>query len=145
LLARKTVALESAPECFPLSDVLEVHRGSPEWDSQDGRFAPKAVVPGRFAATRMQTFAQVWSVQTSAAGGQSPFSFSGWNDPFAKGRRARGTQDIPEIDIDKVFELGVMLTARVLWEELGVGQAIRDCPARAALTAPHAHESPHFS
>jgi Transposase DDE domain len=50
---------------------------------------------------------------------------------------ARGTQAIPEIDIDKVFELGVVLTARALWEELGIGPAIRDCAARATLTAPH--------
>src|ERR1700722_18496126 len=34
---------------------------------------------------------------------------------------ARGTQAVPEIDIDKVFELGVVLTARALWEELGIG------------------------
>src|ERR1700760_2213731 len=50
---------------------------------------------------------------------------------------ARGTQAIPEIDIDKVFDLGVVLTARSLWEELGIGPAIRDCTARASLTAPH--------
>ena len=49
----------------------------------------------------------------------------------------RGTQAIPEIDIDKVFELGVVLTACSLWEELGIGPAIRDCTARASLTAPH--------
>jgi transposase len=49
----------------------------------------------------------------------------------------RGTQDVPEIDIDKVFEFGVVLTARALWEQLGIGQAIRDCAARATLTAPH--------
>ena len=50
---------------------------------------------------------------------------------------ARNTQDIPEIDIERVFELGVVLAARALWEELGIGEAIRDCTARAALTAPH--------
>ena len=49
----------------------------------------------------------------------------------------RGTQAIPEIDIDKVFDLGVVLTARSLWEELGIGPAIRACTARASLTAPH--------
>jgi len=50
---------------------------------------------------------------------------------------ARNTQDIPEIDIERVFELGVVLAARALWEELGIGEAIRDRTARAALTAPH--------
>jgi transposase len=44
---------------------------------------------------------------------------------------------IPEIAIERVFELGVVLTARALWEELGIGEAIRDCTSRAALTAPH--------
>jgi hypothetical protein len=36
-----------------------------------------------------------------------------------------------------VFELGVVLAARTLWEELGIGPAIRACAARAKLTAPH--------
>src|SRR6476469_9900429 len=47
------------------------------------------------------------------------------------------TQDVPEIEIDRVFELGVVLAARTVWEELGVGAAIRGCAARANLTAPH--------
>jgi hypothetical protein len=42
------------------------------------------------------------------------------------------SQDIPEIEIDGVFELGIVLTARTLWEELGIGTAIRACAARAA-------------
>jgi hypothetical protein len=50
---------------------------------------------------------------------------------------ARSTPGIPEIDIERVFDLGVVLAARALWEELGIGEAIRDCAARAALTAPH--------
>lgn len=54
-----------------------------------------------------------------------------------EGTIAAGRQNIPEIDIDKVFEFGVVLTARTLWEELGIGEAIRGCAVRAALTAPH--------
>ena len=50
---------------------------------------------------------------------------------------ARGKTDLPEIDIDAVFELGVVLTARKLWEDLGIGEAIRTCMTRAGLTAPH--------
>jgi hypothetical protein len=44
---------------------------------------------------------------------------------------------IPEIEIDGVFELGVVLAARGLWEELGIGPAIRRCVEQAGLTAPH--------
>jgi hypothetical protein len=50
---------------------------------------------------------------------------------------AKGAPGIPEIDIERVFELGVVLAARALWEELGIGPAIRACTARAKLTAPH--------
>jgi hypothetical protein len=50
---------------------------------------------------------------------------------------AGNTPGIPEIDIERVFELGVVLATRALWEELGIGEAIRDCTSRAALTAPH--------
>jgi len=50
---------------------------------------------------------------------------------------ASGTHAIPDIEIDRVFELGVVLAARVLWEDLGIGAAIRQCATRAALTAPH--------
>jgi hypothetical protein len=50
---------------------------------------------------------------------------------------ARGKNDLPEIDIDAVYELGVVLTAHKLWEELGIGEAIRTRMARAELTAPH--------
>jgi hypothetical protein len=47
------------------------------------------------------------------------------------------TRDIPNIDIERVFELGVVLAARTLWEELGIGPAIRRCSEQAKLTAPH--------
>ena len=50
---------------------------------------------------------------------------------------AKTAPGIPEIDIERVFELGVVLAARALWEELGIGPAIRACAARARLTAPH--------
>src|SRR3984957_5576321 len=43
----------------------------------------------------------------------------------------------PEIEIERVFELGVALAARSLWEELGIGPAIRRCAEQAKLTAPH--------
>jgi hypothetical protein len=43
----------------------------------------------------------------------------------------------PEIEIERVFELGVVLAARSLWEELGIGPAIRRCAEQAKLTAPH--------
>src|SRR5919205_4231658 len=51
---------------------------------------------------------------------------------------ARGKASLPDIEIDAVFELGVVLAARTLWEELGIGQAIRDCIAEGELSAPHA-------
>jgi hypothetical protein len=41
------------------------------------------------------------------------------------------TSDRPEIEIEWVFELGVVLTARALWEELGIGPAIRRCTEQA--------------
>jgi transposase len=50
---------------------------------------------------------------------------------------ARGTTTLPEIDIEAVFELGAVLAARGLWEELGIGEAIRSRLTRAGLTAPH--------
>jgi transposase len=50
---------------------------------------------------------------------------------------SRGKTAIPEIDLDAVFELGVVLAARGLWEELGIGEAIRIRMERAGLTAPH--------
>jgi Transposase DDE domain len=49
----------------------------------------------------------------------------------------RGKTAVAEIEIDAVFELGVVLTARGLWEELGIGEAIRTRMSRAGLTAPH--------
>jgi hypothetical protein len=47
---------------------------------------------------------------------------------------ARG---LPEIEIERVFELGVVLVARALWEALGIGQAIRRRLDAAGLSAPH--------
>jgi Transposase DDE domain len=49
----------------------------------------------------------------------------------------RGKTAVAEIEIDAVFELGVVLAARGLWEELGIGEAIRTRVDRAGLTAPH--------
>jgi hypothetical protein len=50
---------------------------------------------------------------------------------------ARGKTALAEIDIEAVFELGVVLAARGLWEDLGIGPAIRSRMAQAGLTAPH--------
>ena len=50
---------------------------------------------------------------------------------------ASTTQAIPEIEVDRVFELDVVLAARGLWEDLGIGAAIRRCIATGELTAPH--------
>jgi hypothetical protein len=50
---------------------------------------------------------------------------------------ARGKTAVAEIEIDAVFELGVVLAARGLWEDLGIGEAIRTRMSRAGLTAPH--------
>ena len=47
------------------------------------------------------------------------------------------TSDRPEIEIERVFELGVVLAARSLCEELGIGPALRRCAEPAKLTAPH--------
>src|SRR6195952_3829268 len=49
----------------------------------------------------------------------------------------RGKTAVAEIEIDAVFELAIVLTARGLWEELGIGEAIRIRADRAGLTAPH--------
>src|SRR3954453_10569793 len=48
-----------------------------------------------------------------------------------------GKAGLPEIEIDAVFELGVVLAARAIWEELGIGEAIRTRLMRAHLSAPH--------
>jgi hypothetical protein len=50
---------------------------------------------------------------------------------------ASRTQELPPIEIEQVFELGVVLAARGLWEDLGIGAAIRRCIAEGELTAPH--------
>jgi hypothetical protein len=44
---------------------------------------------------------------------------------------------LPDIEIDAVYELGIVLAARTLWEDLGISAAIRDCIAEGELTAPH--------
>lgn len=49
----------------------------------------------------------------------------------------RGKTAVAEIDIDAVFGLGIVLAARCLWEELGIGEAIRTRMNRAGLSAPH--------
>jgi hypothetical protein len=50
---------------------------------------------------------------------------------------SRGKVSLPDIEIDAVFELGVILAARTLWEDLGIGAAIRACIAEGELSAPH--------
>jgi transposase len=50
---------------------------------------------------------------------------------------APGKSVLPEIEIDAVFELGVVLAARSLWEQLGIGAAIRTRLERAGLIALH--------
>jgi hypothetical protein len=62
------------------------------------------------------------------------------NRVLEDGNEATGsaaTPDRPEIEIERVFELGVVLAARACWEELGIGPAIRRCAEQAKLTAPH--------
>jgi hypothetical protein len=49
----------------------------------------------------------------------------------------RGKSSLPDIEINAVFELGVVLAARALWEELGIGAAIRSRLTQAHLSAPH--------
>jgi hypothetical protein len=49
----------------------------------------------------------------------------------------RTTSELPQIELDRVFELGVVLAARTLWEDLSIGAAIRRCIAEAGLAAPH--------
>jgi hypothetical protein len=48
-----------------------------------------------------------------------------------------GKASLPDIEIDVVFELGVVLAARAMWEALGIGEAIRTRLMRAQLSAPH--------
>ena len=50
---------------------------------------------------------------------------------------ADGSAALPEIEIERVFEPGVVLAARQLWEELGIGAAIRRRAEGAGLAAPH--------
>jgi hypothetical protein len=51
---------------------------------------------------------------------------------------AAGGTPPPGIEIGRVFDLGVVLAAQTLWEDLGIGPAIRRCLAQAELSAPHA-------
>jgi len=55
----------------------------------------------------------------------------------AAGAIATNDKALPDIEIEAVFELGVVLAARTLWEDLGIGQAIRGCIAEGELSAPH--------
>ncbi|MBV9681134.1 MAG: IS1634 family transposase [Solirubrobacterales bacterium] len=48
-----------------------------------------------------------------------------------------GKASLPDIEIDAARELGVVLAARTLWEDLGIGAAIRGCVAEGELSAPH--------
>jgi hypothetical protein len=50
---------------------------------------------------------------------------------------AHGKASIPDIEIEAVYELGVVFAARTLWEDLGIGAAIRSCIAEGELSAPH--------
>ena len=52
----------------------------------------------------------------------------------------RDKASLPDIEIDAVFELGVVLAARTLWENLGIGAAIRSGIAEGELSAPHSME-----
>jgi len=49
----------------------------------------------------------------------------------------RDKTSLPDIAIDAVFELGIVLAARTLWEDLGIGAAIRGCITEGDLSAPH--------
>ena len=49
----------------------------------------------------------------------------------------REKASLPDIEIDAVFELGIVLAARSLWEDLGIGAAIRACITEGELSAPH--------
>jgi hypothetical protein len=50
---------------------------------------------------------------------------------------ADGSAALPEIEIERVFERGVVLAARQLWEDLGIGAAVRRCAEGAGLSASH--------
>ncbi|HEY0376726.1 MAG TPA: IS1634 family transposase [Pyrinomonadaceae bacterium] len=44
---------------------------------------------------------------------------------------------LPEIEIERVYEWGVVLAARHLWDDLGIAAAIQRCAAEVGLSAPH--------
>ncbi|HEX7375436.1 MAG TPA: IS1634 family transposase [Steroidobacteraceae bacterium] len=50
---------------------------------------------------------------------------------------SRDKAALAEIDIEAVFDLGLVLAARALWEQLGIGDAGRRRIKGAGLTAPH--------
>jgi Transposase DDE domain len=95
----------------------------------------------------------VWNAQTKRSEAQVIHNF-GRADQFDKAALQRlvasiqrvidagaiatsGKASLPDIEIDAVFELGVVLAARTLWEDLGIGAAIRGCIAEGELSAPH--------
>lgn len=43
----------------------------------------------------------------------------------------------PTIEMEAVFDLGIVLAARSLWEEIGIGDILRRIVAKADLSAPH--------
>jgi hypothetical protein len=51
---------------------------------------------------------------------------------------SRDKASLPDIEIEAVFELGIVLAARALWEDLGIDAAIRGCITEGELSAPHA-------
>src|SRR5918997_4837497 len=57
------------------------------------------------------------------------------NRVLEAGDGAAAEASLGEIEIDAAFDLGVVLAARGLWEELGTGPAVRSCLARAGLAA----------
>jgi len=51
--------------------------------------------------------------------------------------RSRPWASPAAIENDRVFDLGIVLTARTLWEELGIGPGLRRRLEQAGLAAPH--------
>src|SRR5918998_1570467 len=59
------------------------------------------------------------------------------NRVLAAGDGGTPETGLGEIEIEAVFDLGIVLAARGLWEELGIGPAVRSCLTQAGLAAPH--------
>jgi hypothetical protein len=53
------------------------------------------------------------------------------------GAEPAGTPRPPEIEIERVYDWGVVLAARHLWDDLGIGEAVRRRASDAGLAAPH--------